>query len=313
MNSLTLPNGQPLIDLHSGGEDNIFPHHECEIAQSCCAFNAAPDQGSFAKMWFHPRFLLVEGTKMSKSKGNFYTARDLFAKGIEAAAVRLELIKTHYRSNANFTMQGLQDSQRRIDRWRRGAEDLTRRQGQPVYSFMRARFAEQVREKAARIAADLNDDLNVPNLVAHLDELYGEASEQLTEAIRTAEEKVVGRTSPTPPPVALPTEPLELAAANEMLERGISHLTFDAELALLHLADRVLGVIFAPRLEQTKSDIGVFIGINPDPAVTAKLEVRRAARAAKDFKKSDQIRDQLAAMGFQIKDVAGGKVEVRRM
>src|ERR1051325_8557060 len=91
--AMSLPNGEPVIDLHSGGEDNIFPHHECEIAQSCCAFNA-DHAGSYAGMWFHPRFLFVEGAKMSKSKGNFFTARDLFAKGYEPAAVRFELVKT---------------------------------------------------------------------------------------------------------------------------------------------------------------------------------------------------------------------------
>lgn len=109
------------IDLHSGGEDNIFPHHECEIAQSRCVTGC----DAFSRYWFHTRFLLVDGSKMSKSKGNFYTLRDLLDKGATAAAVRLELIKTHYRSNANFTMQGLKDSQRQIDRWRRLKDWLT--------------------------------------------------------------------------------------------------------------------------------------------------------------------------------------------
>lgn len=102
------------IDLHSGGEDNIFPHHECEIAQSCSATGAP----TFARHWMHVRHLMVEGEKMSKSKGNFYTIRDLVEKGFEPAAIRLELIKTHYRSNANFTEQGLIDSQRRVKKWR---------------------------------------------------------------------------------------------------------------------------------------------------------------------------------------------------
>jgi cysteinyl-tRNA synthetase len=104
-----------VIDIHSGGEDNIFPHHECEIAQSCCA---AGEQ-HFARYWFHTRFLMVEGAKMSKRTGSFYTVRDLVQKGHSPAAIRLELIKTHYRSNANFTFQGLKDSQRQIARWSR--------------------------------------------------------------------------------------------------------------------------------------------------------------------------------------------------
>jgi len=79
------------IDIHSGGEDNIFPHHECEIAQSC----SATGHDIFARFWFHTRFLLAEGDKMSKSKGNFFTLRDLVARGGTPAAVRLEIIKTH--------------------------------------------------------------------------------------------------------------------------------------------------------------------------------------------------------------------------
>ncbi len=101
------------IDIHSGGEDNIFPHHECEIAQSC----AVTGSERFARYWFHTRHLVVEGEKMSKSKGNFFTVRDILAKGATPAALRLELIRTHYRQNANFTLQGLRDCGRMVDRW----------------------------------------------------------------------------------------------------------------------------------------------------------------------------------------------------
>src|SRR6185295_13296233 len=149
---LTIPDSAPIIDLHSGGEDNIFPHHEAEIAQSCCAFNAS-HAGSYAGMWFHPRFLFVEGAKMSRSKGNFFTARDLFAKGYEPAAVRLELIKTHYRSNANFTEQGLKDSQRMVERWRRFAESGT--SGAP------GKPSAVTTEAQAAFARAMSDDLNV--------------------------------------------------------------------------------------------------------------------------------------------------------
>lgn len=135
------------IDLHSGGEDNIFPHHECEIAQSRCATG----QPRFANFWFHPRFLQVEGEKMSKSKGNFFTARDLFAKGFSPAAVRLALINTHYRTNANFTQQDLKDAQRRIDRW---AAFIA--QGEAD------REVGERNERVARLFADeMNNDLNI--------------------------------------------------------------------------------------------------------------------------------------------------------
>lgn len=253
-------NGAALIDLHSGGEDNIFPHHECEIAQSCCAYSGA--KGSFAAMWFHPRFLLVEGTKMSKSKGNFFTARDLFAKGIEPAALRLELIKTHYRSNANFTMQGLTDSQRMVDRWRRfedSAKANTATQTTPSHAAVQERGSED-------FAAALHDDLNIAGAIAALNTYAGAVE------------------SPNA-----------------------------SDLRILKLFDEVLGVLSLPRPQSAATEIGVWApGLTPDPEVEALLIQRRDARAAKDFKASDVIRDKLAAKGFAIKDMAGGKVEVRR-
>jgi cysteinyl-tRNA synthetase len=253
-----------LIDLHSGGEDNIFPHHECEIAQSCGAFNAQPDGAPFASMWFHPRFLLVEGTKMSKSKGNFFTARELFAsppagKGIEPAALRLELIKTHYRSNANFTMQGLSDSQRMVERLRRFAEVAAANTTPTVHA------ATQICRE--RLAHALHDDLNIALALA------------------------------------------EVNTWMNAVERPGA-----AEAALLHDIDAVLGVLSLERpAAAIATDIGIFApGLTPDPQVEALLRQRRDARAAKDFKASDAIRDQLAALGYAIKDMAGGKVEVRR-
>ena len=101
-----------VIDIHTGGEDLIFPHHECEIAQSC----GATGEDSFANYWIHARFLFVEGEKMSKSKGNFHTARDVFegrvidGANVHPSVLRYELIKSHYRKNMNFTTQGLKDS-----------------------------------------------------------------------------------------------------------------------------------------------------------------------------------------------------------
>lgn len=257
LRAFVMPDGRPIIDLHSGGEDNIFPHHECEVAQSCCAFNATPAAGSFAATWFHPRFLLVEGTKMSKSKGNFYTARDLFAKGIEPAALRFELIKTHYRSNANFTMQGLQDSQRTVERWRRvAAAHAAGSQPADLRSGVLAAFA-----------AGMHEDLNIAQAVA---------------AVNTWVSSI---TSPTP-----------------------------SDAATLSVIDGVLGVLALERPAAQQTEIAAYApGIEPDAAVEALLVQRKAARDAKDFKASDAIRDQIAALGYAIKDSAGGRVEVRRV
>ncbi|MFO0830365.1 MAG: cysteine--tRNA ligase [Phycisphaerales bacterium] len=257
LSSVWLEGGQPLIDLHSGGEDNIFPHHECEIAQSCCAFNQAPGEGSFARMWFHPRFLFVEGAKMSKSKGNFFTARDLFEKGHEPAAVRLELIRTHYRSNADFREQGLKDCQRMVDRWRRVLDEGARNAGDG-----NAAARETCRREFAQA---MDDDLNIAQAIAAVNGWVGALD------------------APTP-----------------------------ADARLMQSLDAVLGVLSLERPRAATTDIGVFVNVAPDPAVEALLAQRRDARARKDFAASDAIRDQLAGMGYAVKDVAGGKVEVRR-
>src|ERR1700748_1433313 len=101
------------FDLHAGGEDLAFPHHENEIAQSESATHKP-----FARHWMHVRFLLVEGRKMSKSEGNFYTLRDLLLKGYKASAIRLALISVPYRHQLNFTFEGLTEATNAIDRLR---------------------------------------------------------------------------------------------------------------------------------------------------------------------------------------------------
>lgn len=194
---------------------------------------------------------------MSKSKGNFYTARDLFAKGIEPAAIRLELIKTHYRTQANFTMQGLADSQRTIDRWRRF-----------LASARTGPDAAHVATDACRVsfAGAMHSDLNI------------------AEAIASINVWVSSVDAPGP-----------------------------REAALFDVLDSVIGVLGLEAPEARQSDLGVYApGVPPDPAVEELLRKRRDARAAKDFRASDAIRDALASMGLAIKDMPGGKVEVRR-
>ncbi|MFI4860163.1 MAG: cysteine--tRNA ligase [Phycisphaerales bacterium JB063] len=117
--------GRETIDIHTGGEDNIFPHHECEIAQSRCAHGT----DSFANFWMHARHLMVEGEKMSKSKGNFYTVRQVLdgavtGRAVDPAVLRLELIKAQYRSNLNFTRKGLEDSASAVRKLRAFAAGL---------------------------------------------------------------------------------------------------------------------------------------------------------------------------------------------
>ena len=107
------------FDLHAGGEDLIFPHHENEIAQS-----ESVTHKTFARHWMHVRFLLVDGRKMSKSEGNFYTLRDLLLKGYKASAIRLALISVPYRHQFNFTFDGLVEATAAIERLRTFSQRL---------------------------------------------------------------------------------------------------------------------------------------------------------------------------------------------
>ncbi len=260
LSRLEVPGHEPLIDLHSGGEDNIFPHHECEIAQTCCAFNQRPEGGTYARLWFHPRHLFVNGEKMSKSRGNFYTVRDLTSRGAEAGAIRLGLMATHYRSNADFTDQGLRDSGRTLERWRRvsdavaDAGDPGSGVAMPEHPVLRA-FADA-----------LHEDLNIAGAVAAVNSWVGSISTPAPEDVR-----------------------------------------------VMRAIDAVLGVLERPRAASASTEIGVFVGgLAPDQRVVDLLRQRAAARAGRDFARSDAIRDELLAMGYAIKDVAGGKVEVGR-
>jgi cysteinyl-tRNA synthetase len=108
------------FDIHTGGEDNIFPHHECEIAQSEGATGKP-----FVRYWLHTRFLLVDGKKMSKSLGNFYTLRDIEAKGYSPRELRYLFISTHYRTQPNFTFEGLDAARRALERLDRFVEKVS--------------------------------------------------------------------------------------------------------------------------------------------------------------------------------------------
>ncbi len=164
MSSKHLAPDTGVIDIHTGGEDLIFPHHECEIAQSCGRSGAS----HFARYWVHTRFLIVEGEKMSKSKGNFFTVRDMLTKGSSPAALRLELIRMHYGDQANFTMQGLRDCQGQIDRWLRLRAWLTEHADEPV------RAGAPLADAIPAFTAALCNNLNVSGAIAALNEAVGQ-------------------------------------------------------------------------------------------------------------------------------------------
>jgi len=219
------------FDIHGGGIDLVFPHHENELAQTCCAF----DQARMANVWMHNGFLQVEGDKMSKSLGNFVTIRELLADW-PGEVLRLNMLKTHYRSPIDWTLKGLEESAKTLDDWYRVAADI--QAGQPAGTVIEA----------------LSDDLNTPQMIASL------------HGLRNG------------------------AAANEG-----DRSDFAASLRLLGFLSET-----AAQWEGRKAS-----GVDAEQ-IDSLISARTAARARKDFKESDRIRDELAAMGIAIKDSKDG-------
>jgi len=155
------------FDLHTGGVDNIFPHHENEIAQSEAATGAP-----FVKYWMHAAHLMVDGEKMSKSKDNFYKLRDLLERGCEPRAIRLLLMSTHYRSPLNFTFQAVGQTTAEIER----LDDLSRRleRDKPVEGSD-ADFDARLEREAKAFDDGLADDLNISEALGALFRLVRDA------------------------------------------------------------------------------------------------------------------------------------------
>ncbi len=151
------------FDIHTGGEDNVFPHHECEIAQSCSAWD-----GPFVNLWMHTKFLQVDGGKMGKSLGNAYSLDDLAARGFSALDFRFLLLRGHYRSPLNFTweaMQGAQEARKNLNDWRNRLLAVTDEKQAQAVDW---RSGSAICQARKTFLAALADDLNTPEALAAL-------------------------------------------------------------------------------------------------------------------------------------------------
>src|SRR5580765_3392927 len=161
----------PSFDLHAGGEDLIFPHHENEIAQSE-SLTGQP----FARFWFHARFLLVEGEKMSKSLGNFFTVRDLMMDGHKPSSIRWLLSSVPYRNQLNFTFDGLKSAASSVEKLRNFRFRLTSAQ---LAEGANPAMAQLARETVDRVKGALEDDLNTAQAQAALFDMARKANAAL--------------------------------------------------------------------------------------------------------------------------------------
>ncbi len=154
------------FDIHTGGEDNIFPHHENEIAQSEAATGK-----KFVRYWLHCKFLLVNNEKMAKSKGNFFTLRDLLVKGYNPSAIRFLLLSTHYRSALNFTEQGIKQAEQALKRLQDFYLNINNYKKKGSISFTR-----RIEETKIGFEKAMDDDLNISQALAGLFNLVKDAN-----------------------------------------------------------------------------------------------------------------------------------------
>jgi cysteinyl-tRNA synthetase len=277
------------FDIHGGGHDLIFPHHENEVAQSVCAF---PGHG-FARYWMHNGMLLVDGEKMSKSLGNFRTVRDILAEGPWAGeAFRLLLLRTHYRASLDFTVAALREAKAELDghyAMLNRARDVS---DDPLVAVM-----------SEWALAPLLDDLNTPLALARMRDL------------RTLENglTVGGSTKVVLDRMGLGREPKPGAAAAAFRDAAtVLGITCAEPKRWLQGAAKVAGVgtrgVVGQLAVTLDDDVVSATGlVGPTNAeIEAAIAARLAARKAKNWAEADRIRDDLKAKGIILEDGAGG-------
>jgi cysteinyl-tRNA synthetase len=289
----------PSFDLHAGGEDLIFPHHENEIAQS-----ESQSGQQFARYWFHSRFLLVEGQKMSKSLGNFFTIRDLVLRGHKPSSIRWLLTQVPYRNQLNFTFDGLKAAASSVEKLRNfrfrlenalkansGATDGKHAEKGTDAGGTNGRgqlsLATLARETTGRINAALDDDLNTAEAQGAIFDMLRKANTALDVAEVRQD---------------------EIKALLEVLEK------FDAIFGVLKDDDqpKMSVILDWARAEGREKEISPeLLAIAgsaqlTDEQVNQRLSEMEAARKARNFKASDALRAELTAAGILVENTKEG-------
>src|SRR3712207_4367972 len=243
------------FDIHAGGIDLVFPHHENEVAQS-----EGATCKQFARYWLHAEHLKVEGESMSKSRGNYYTFRDLRERGYDPAAVRYLLLSVPYRKQLNFTFEGLRGAEKTVESLRDFHARVRDARPEPgTNEQVRAAVTRSLRE----FEAGMDDDLNTSVALAAIHDLKREINTALDEGALREDDRA-----------------------------------------------EVLSAI-----ERFNSVLNIFPGDGPallDEDVQRLIDERQEARRRRDFRRADEIRDQLASRGIVLEDTRDGVRWTRR-
>ncbi|MDZ4185958.1 MAG: cysteine--tRNA ligase [Desulfuromonadales bacterium] len=270
------------FDIHGGGKDLVFPHHENEIAQSEGATGKP-----FVKYWLHNGFVNVNHEKMSKSLGNFFTIRDIL-KTYDAEVLRFFILTAHYRSPIDFSDQNLDEARLGLSRFYQAlaAADAFLEQGQPQTNQPEQEEIAELNERAknleARFKEAMDDDFNTALVIGHFFDLV----------------RALNRVTAIP---ELANDSAALAAAQSARDKMVQ-------------LGNVLGLFSSPPqlwLEKQKHAGLGETGLSAEK-IEELISARQSARANRDFARSDQIRDELAAKGILLLDSAQGTTWKRK-
>jgi cysteinyl-tRNA synthetase len=260
------------FDIHGGGMDLKFPHHENEIAQSCAACGS-----KFVNLWMHNGFVRVDDEKMSKSLGNFFTVREVLDWVRDPEVVRYFMIASHYRGPINYTPESLAQADAALERLYLALRGIEPAATSPVTAA------------TERFVAAMDDDFNTSVAVAEL--------QALARTLNTA--KAAGRAD----------EAASVAAELKVLGARLGLLGQDPETFLRKQPRRVMAGSVEQGSDAADTTAAVSFA---DADIERLIEARAAARKARDFRESDRIRDQLAAAGVLLEDQPGGRTLWRR-
>ena len=261
------------FDIHGGGQDLVFPHHENEIAQSKCAYH-----GNFANYWLHNGFIQINGDKMSKSLGNFFLLREILEK-FSGNVVRLFILSTHYRKPINFSFENMEDTKKALQNIVKSMnkfENIVEKyKNEKIENVKNSEFSQKIEEFDKKFEEAMNEDMNTPQALATIFDQIRETN----KFISTNESE-------------FSTIYYEIKKSYDSLKKKIENI-FGIALE----AENAVKEEDGENMELTKKLIELLI------------KLRSEARSEKNFKLSDEIRDELKALGIEIKDNKDGSTD----
>lgn len=261
------------FDIHGGGQDLVFPHHENEIAQSKCAYH-----GNFANYWLHNGFVQINGDKMSKSTGNFFLLREILEK-FSGNVVRLFILSTHYRKPINFSFENMEDTKKALQNIVKSMNKfeaiIGKYKNEKTVEIKNLDFSQKIDEFDKKFEDAMDEDMNTPQALATIFDQIRETNKFIS-VNKDELSKIYS----------------EIEKSYESLKRKIGNV-FGIEIEMENSAKEEDG----ENMELTKKLIELLI------------KLRSEARSEKNFKLSDEIRDELKVLGVEIKDNRDGTTD----